>query len=54
MTVPYAQAATRPLVIKAGRHIIEVHEDEGVVLREEILLNPGETKTLRVVRPEPD
>lgn len=52
--VPYTQPATRPLVIKAGRHVIEVHEGEDVVLREEIVLTPGETKTLRVMRAKPE
>jgi hypothetical protein len=50
--VPYTQPATRPLVIKAGRHVIEVHEGEDVVLREEVVLTPGETKMLRVMRAE--
>ena len=52
--VPPKQDATHALVIKAGRHVIEVHEDKDVVLREEVVLDPGETKTLRVMRAEPD
>jgi hypothetical protein len=45
---PHHESATSPLVVSAGRHIIEVHEGEVVALREEIVLEPGETKTLRV------
>jgi hypothetical protein len=51
VNIPYTQPATQPLVIKAGRHVIEVHEGEEVVMREEIVLKPGETRTLRVKRP---
>jgi hypothetical protein len=45
---PYDQSETSPLVISAGRHVIEVHGGEVVTLREEIVLEPGETGTLRV------
>lgn len=53
LTIPYVQPATQPLVIKAGRHVIEVHEGKNLVLREEVVLEPGETKTLRVMKAEP-
>ena len=49
-----AATATRPLVIKAGRHVIEVREDEDVTLREEVVLEPGETRTLRVNGAKPE
>jgi hypothetical protein len=52
--IPYTQPVTRPLVIKAGHHVIEVHEGEDVALRAEVVLTPGETKTLRVKRAEPE
>ena len=45
---PYDQSDTSPLVVSAGRHVIEVHEGEVVALRVEIVLEPGETRTLRV------
>ena len=51
---PYDQSATTPLVISAGRHVIEVHEGEVVALREEIVLEPGETRTLRVKEGPPE
>jgi hypothetical protein len=51
---PYDQAATSPLVISAGRHVIEVHEGEIVALREEIVLETGEARTLRVEGAQPE
>ena len=42
------------MVISAGRHVIEVHEGEVVALREEIVLEPGETKTLQVKGAPPE
>jgi hypothetical protein len=46
--LPCDRSATSPLVISAGRHAIEVREGEVVALREEIVLEPGETRMLRV------
>jgi hypothetical protein len=51
---PYDQAATSPLVISTGRHVIEVHEGEIVALREEIVLETGETRTRRVEGAQPE
>jgi hypothetical protein len=52
--LPATQPATRQLVVKTGSHVIEVQEGKEVVLREEVVLTPGETKTLRVVRAKPE
>ncbi len=51
---PYDQAATSPLVISTDRHVIEVHESEIVALREEIVLETGETRTRRVEGAQPE
>ena len=48
LSFPYDRSADAPLVIRAGRHVIEVYEGEAVALREEIVLEPGEVRTLRV------
>ena len=51
---PYDQAATSPLVISTDRHVVEVHEGEIVALREEIVLETGETRTRRVEGAQPE
>ncbi len=48
VAVPYDSSRPSPLVISAGRHVIEVHEGEAVAYREEVVLAPGETRTVRV------
>ena len=52
LAIPIQPEKSRPFVVKSGRHVIEVHEGERVVLREEISLKPGETLTLRVPKAE--
>jgi hypothetical protein len=54
LALPPERYGARELVVKAGRHVIEVHEGEEVVLREEIVLTAGETRTLRVTKAEPE
>ena len=52
--LPHIQGEARSLVVKAGRHVIEVHEGADVALREEVVLTPGETRALRVKGAEPE
>jgi hypothetical protein len=54
LTLPPDLNGSSKVVVKAGRHVIEVHEGEDVVLREEIVLTAGETRTLRVTKAEPE
>jgi hypothetical protein len=51
---PYNQSATSPLVISAGRHVIEVHEDEVVALCEERVFEPVEVRALRAKGEAPE
>ena len=48
LAIPIQQGSSASFVVKSGRHVIEVREGERVVLREEVSLKPGESRTLRV------
>ncbi len=52
LLIPIQQGKPPSFVVKSGRHVIEVHEGERVVLREEVSLKPGESRTLRVPEAE--
>ena len=52
LSIPIQRGKSLSFVVKSGRHVIEVHEGERVVLREEVSLKPGESRSLRVPEAE--